>query len=78
MSTYFIILILSGMMGIRSEQLPVGLKQISAILPTTHAANHAVNLWNNTSFNPLPLILSFTGFVLVSGLMTFYAIKKRR
>ncbi len=66
MSTYFIVLVLSGMMGVSSDNLPVGLKEVSLALPTTHIVKHGYQLWMHISFDSWGLILSMSGCLIFS------------
>lgn len=77
MSLYFIIMILSGMMGVSSNQLPIGLKEVSQVLPTTHLVNHSVELWHNYAFNMTGLMISTASLLLMSLLLAYIANKQK-
>jgi|SRR5690625_1770949 len=78
MSLYFIIMILSGMMGVSSDDLPFLLKQISYVLPTNHLIKNSYNLWNNIGFELTGLIISFIIFIIISTVLYFIAFKNRK
>lgn len=76
MSLYFLIMILSGMMGIRAEQLPSAISQVANLIPTTQLISVIPKIWVNASFNLMPLLQSFLFLGAISGILYLIAIKK--
>ena len=77
MGLYFIIMILSGYMGIPVSQLPESLKPVSDLLPTTQLGNDYVNFWMGKEYNFGPLIQSMLFFGALSLTVLLIAFKVR-
>lgn len=77
MGLYFIIMILSGYMGIRASTLPKGLKFVSDLLPTKQLGNDYVNFWMGRDYDFGPLIRSMLFFGALSMLILILAFKIR-
>lgn len=78
MSTYFIILILSGLMGIELDKFPVFLQKIAYLLPTTYFSNDMIRIWQGNSYNYMPIIQSYIGIAALVGILLFIGFRKRR
>lgn len=78
MTLYFTLMILSGMMGIETSQLPEGLQKIAGMLPMTYIANDFVDFWQGGSYNFMPFIQSFLFVGAVSGLLLLFSLYKNR
>lgn len=80
MSTYFLIMILSGMMGIQTNQLPKPIQSVAKLLPTTHMIQDMPKLWEKTTYNLMPMIQSILFLLALSILLYLAGIqsKKRR
>lgn len=75
---YFGVMMLCGMMGIRTEQLPKALKTLSSYLPMSYIANDFINFWQGGSYNFGPMIQAFLFFGALCGLLVVYAGYKNR
>lgn len=73
MCVYFTLMILTGMMGISTEQLPKMLQKIAATLPMTYISNDFADFWQGGSYNFMPFIQSFIFLGAVSGILMMYA-----
>lgn len=78
MSVYFMLMILTGMMGISTSQLPKILQKIAATLPMTYISNDFADFWQGGSYNFMPLIQSFIFLGAVSGILMMYAQYRNR
>lgn len=78
MSTYFLIMILSGMMGIQTNQLPKSIQSIAKLLPTTHMIQDMPKLWEKTTYNLMPMIQSMLFLFALSVLLYFAGIQSRK
>lgn len=59
MCLYFIMMILTGMMGMRTDQLPVALQKVARALPMTYVSNDFIDFWQGGSYQFMPFIQSF-------------------
>lgn len=78
MFLYFIFMILSGMMGVRMEQLPEGMQKIAKTLPMSYISNDFIEFWQGGSYNFMPFIQSFIFLGAVSGILLLYSLYKNR
>ncbi len=62
MCLYFIMMILTGMMGMRTAQLPQVLQKVAGFLPMTYISNDFIDFWQGGSYNFMPFIQSFIFF----------------
>lgn len=69
MILYFMMMILTGMMGINTDQLPRVLQKCAALLPMTHISNDFVDFWQGGSYHFMPLIQSFLFLGAVAGIV---------
>ncbi|MCI8895215.1 MAG: ABC transporter permease [Lachnospiraceae bacterium] len=69
MILYFMIMILTGMMGIKTDQLPKGLQKCAALLPMTHISNDYVDFWLGGSYRFMPLLQSFLFLGAAAGIV---------
>lgn len=72
MSVYFLIMILSGMMGIQTNQLPKPIQGIAKLLPTTHMIQDIPKLWEKNRYNLMPMIQA-TLFLLALTVLIYFA-----
>lgn len=70
---YFGTMILCGMMGVRTEQLPKFLKALASFLPMSYIGEDFVDFWQKGSYNFGPLVQSFLFFGAVCGLLVLYS-----
>lgn len=59
MSFYFIMMILTGMMGVKTEQLPDLLQKVAKTLPMTYISSDFVDFWQGGSYNFVPFLQAF-------------------
>ena len=78
MILYFVIMVLCGMMGIQTDQLPGFLQKIAALLPMSYVSSDFIDLWQGGSYNFMPLIQSFLFMGAISGILLLYANYKNR
>ena len=78
MILYFGIMVLCGMMGIQTDQLPGFLQKIVALLPMSYVSSDFIDLWQGGSYNFMPLIQSFLFMGAISGILLLYANYKNR
>lgn len=78
MILYFGIMVLCGMMGIQTDQLPGFLQKIAALLPMSYVSSDFIDLWQGGSYNFMPLIQSFLFMGAISGILLLYANYKNR
>lgn len=78
MVLYFGMMILTGMMGIRTEQLPDVLRKVAGILPMTYVSNDFIDFWQGGNYNYMPLIQSFLFLGAVSGILLLFSLYRSR
>lgn len=78
MFLYFMIMILTGMMGIRTDQLPKALQGVAAMFPMTYISNDFIDFWQGGSYNFMPLVQSFLFFGAASGIVLLFSMYKNR
>lgn len=78
MFIYFGIMILCGMMGIQTEQLPKVLKSVAALIPMSYISSDFIDFWKGGSYNFGPMLQAFLFFGAVCGLMMFFASYRNR
>lgn len=78
MTMYFLLMILSGMMGIQSEQLPKPIKTVAYTLPTTYISDDFIDFWQGQHYNFMPLIQSFLFFGALAGIVVILSFYQKR
>lgn len=78
MFIYFIIMILTGMMGVKTEQLPEVLQKVAKTLPMTYVSNDFIDFWQGGSYNFMPFIQSFIFFGAVAGIILMASFYKNK
>lgn len=78
MSLYFGGMILCGMMGISTKQLPKAMRLIADTLPMTYICNDFIDFWQGGSYNFVPLIQSFLFLGAVSGILLLFAVYQNK
>lgn len=73
MAVYFMLMMLTGMMGISTDQLPKALQKVAATLPMTYVSNDFADFWSGGSYNYAPFIQSFLFFGALAGILLLYA-----
>lgn len=78
MSFYFGVMILCGMMGLKTEDLPVFFQKIAALLPMSYIGNDFIDFWQEGSYNFAPLIQAYLFFGGVSGIILLLALRREK
>lgn len=78
MSIYFLMMILTGMMGMRTNQLPGILQRVAKTLPMTYISNDFITFWQGGSYNFMPYIQSCIFFAALAGLLLMASFYKNR
>lgn len=78
MGLYFTIMILSGMMGVRTPDLPEALQKMAKLLPMSYISNDFGKFWTGGSYNFAPLVQSYLFFGAVTGIILILAFRKER
>lgn len=73
MAVYFMLMVLTGMMGISADQLPKALQRVAAALPMTYVCNEFADFWTGGSYNFMPFVQSLVFFGAISGILFMYA-----
>lgn len=73
MTVYFLLMVLTGMMGISTEQLPKALQKVAATLPMTYVSNDFADFWTGGSYNFMPFMQSLLFFGAIAGILLMYA-----
>ncbi|WP_160559800.1 ABC transporter permease [Parablautia muri] len=71
MCLYFCMMILTGMMGMRTEQLPMALQKVARALPMTYVSNDFIDFWQSGSYNFMPFVQSFIFMGAIAGILLF-------
>lgn len=78
LSVYFLLMMLTGMMGISTEQLPKALQKVAATLPMTYVSNDFADFWTGGSYNFMPFIQSLFFYGAIAGILLMYAQYRNR
>ena len=78
MFVYFGSMILCGMMGIQTEQLPKALRRVASFLPMSYISSDFIEFWQGGSYNFGPMIQAFLFFGALCGLLVIYSNYKNR
>lgn len=71
-------MILCGMMGTRTDQLPKFLRHIAHMLPMSYISSDFIDFWQDGSYNFGPLIQSYLFFAAICGILLLYAGHKNK
>lgn len=77
MGIYFVMMGLGGMMGVRTNDFPTGLRKVSELLPFTHFGNGYIDFWMGRLYNFAPLVQSLIFFAAVSMIVMLVSFKVR-
>lgn len=78
MFIYFLLMMVTGMMGISTEQLPKALQGIAKVFPMTYISNDFADFWQGGSYNFMPYIQSCIFLGAVTGILALYAQYRNR
>lgn len=73
MTTYFLMMMLTGMMGFSTDELPKIWQRIARTLPTTYISNDFADFWQGGSYNFMPYIQSCIFLAALTGILAMYA-----
>lgn len=73
MVVYFVMMMLTGMMGISTDQLPKALQRVAATLPMTYVSNDFADFWTGGPYQFMPFIQSLLFFAAIAGILFMYA-----
>ncbi|MDE5908389.1 MAG: ABC transporter permease [Lachnospiraceae bacterium] len=76
MGLYFFIIILCGMMGVKTSALPNVLQKIAAVFPMTYIANEFVDFWQGGAYQFMPFIQSFLFMGAIAGILLIFSLYK--
>lgn len=78
MIIYFFFMIVSGMMGANTDQLPKALQAVAKTLPMPYISNDFIDFWQGGSYNFVPMIQSYLFFGAVAGILMFISLEKNK
>lgn len=78
MFVYFILMMLTGMMGIPAEMLPGVLREVARVFPITYICNDFAKFWQGGPYNFMPYIQSCIFMGAVTGIVAVYAQYRNR
>lgn len=78
MFIYFLLMMLTGMMGIPTDQLPEALQGIAKVFPMTYISNDFADFWQGGSYNFMPYIQSCIFLGAVAGILVIYVQYRNR
>lgn len=78
MCLYFMMMIMTGSMGIDTDQLPEGIQKIAAMFPMTYVSNDFVDFWQGGSYNFMPFIQSFLFMGALAGILLLFSMYKNK
>lgn len=78
MFLYFMIMMITGMMGIETEQLPQTLQKIAGMFPMTYVSNDFASFWQGGRYNFMPYIQSLLFLGAIAGILLLYSMHKNR
>ncbi len=76
MMLYFVVMLLSGLMGLSYEMLPSALRAVSRLLPTTYVARDFVDVWLGESYNFMPMLQAYLFAGTLSGILLLLAVRR--
>ena len=75
---YFGAMILCGMMGVKTDDLPKALQYIAGLLPMSYIGNDFIDFWQGGSYNFGPMVQSYLFLGAVCGILLLAAGYKNR
>ena len=75
---YFIFMVISGMMGIQTSQLPKWLQVIAKALPMTYICNDYIDFWQGRDFPFMSFIQALIFFAAFSGVLFILSVYRER
>ena len=78
MTLYFLFMMLCGMMGVKTEQLPQVLKFFSKLMPMSYISNDFGGFWTGGNYNFVPMIQAFLFLGAVSGIILYLSVYRNK
>lgn len=78
MAVFFGVMVLCGMMGVKTDQLPDFGQKMAALLPMSYITSDFIDFWTEGSYNFAPLVQSFLFTGAVSGIVLLIAVRRER
>lgn len=78
MVIYFLLMMVTGMMGISVDQLPRALQTVAKVFPMTYISNDFADFWQGGSYNFMPYIQSCIFMGAFTGILAMYAQYRNR
>ena len=78
LGTYFFFMIISGMMGIQTSQLPKWLQAIAKALPMTYICNNYIDFWQGRSFPFMSFIQALIFFAALCGVLLIVSLYREK
>lgn len=75
---YFGAMILCGMMGVATDELPKSMQYLAGMLPMSYISSDFIDVWNGQSYNFGPMIQSYLFLGAVCGILLLYVIHKNK
>lgn len=75
---YFGAMILCGLMGVKTDDLPKALQYIAGLLPMSYIGNDFIDFWQGGSYNFGPMVQSYLFLGAVCGILLLAAGYKNR
>lgn len=75
---YFFFMIIGGMMGIQTSQLPKWLQAIAKALPMTYICNDYIDFWQGRSFPFMSFIQALIFFAAFSGVLLIVSLYREK
>lgn len=75
---YFMMMTVTGMVGIRTNQLPGWLRRVAEMVPMTYISNDFIEFWQGGSYNFMPFIQSFIFMGALAGILLLVSAYKDR
>ena len=75
---YFGAMILCGMMGVQTNELPKALQYVAGLLPMSYIGSDFIDFWQGGSYNFGPMIQSYLFLGAVCGILLLAAGYKNR
>ncbi|MCH5269439.1 MAG: ABC transporter permease [Lachnospiraceae bacterium] len=78
LGSYFFFMIISGMVGIQTSQLPKWLQVIAKALPMTYICNDYIDFWQGRSFPLMSFIQALIFFAALSGVLLIVSLYREK
>ena len=78
LGTYFFFMIISGMMGIQTSQLPKWMQAIAKALPMTYICNDYIDFWQGRSFPFMSFIQALIFFAALCGVLLIVSLYREK